>query len=322
MKITPAPVTTAPGTTALVRTALVRTAMVTAAALLASSAGVLTQQTIQPYLWQAGMPRSEVGEINVFRRFPAEQRRQVEEFYAGALALQPLPATAPGGGQMIRYPVGPSEVKLFPTAMGPSNTVAAGDVLGMRLLTFFYADEAALVNRFVDRGLQAPRFQPSTAHAGATRAALVQDPAGHWVELVIAPKASADRLASFEIGLAVADLTRSRAFYRDVIGLTALDPLQNPLLGASMYGFRHGSVTLRLWAGTAGAPADTQTGGMQYIVWDVISVNDVAVARGAKIDRPLSAPGQMRTVWLLDPDGINNYFAQYGGNDNSAPKNR
>ncbi len=59
---------------------------------------------------------------------------------------------------------------------------------------------------------------------------------------------------------------------------------------------------------------------MQYIVWNVAGVNDVAMARGAKIDRPLSAPGQMRTVWLLDPDGVSNYFAQYGGNDNSPPK--
>ena len=72
------------------------------------------------------------------------------------------------------------------------------------------------------RGLTPPRFQPATAHPGATRAALVQDPAGHWVELVIVPGASADALARFEIGLAVADLARSRAFYRDLMGLEAL----------------------------------------------------------------------------------------------------
>ena len=291
-------------------------------ALLWATANVLTQQTIQPYLWQAGMARSEVGEINVFRRFPAERRSQIEAFYAGVLALPVLPATAPGGGQMIRHPVGASEVKLFPTEMGPSNVAAAGDVVGMRLLTFFYADEAALTKRFVDGGHAAPRFQPATAHPGATRAALVQDPAGHWVELVIVPGASADALARFEIGLAVADLARSRAFYRDVMGLVALEPLNNPLLGATMHGFRHRSVTLRLWAGKPGASTDSQTGGMQYIVWNVSGVNDVAVARGARIDRPLSAPGQMRTVWLFDPDGISNYFAQYGGNDNSPPRGR
>jgi len=291
-------------------------------AVFSMSTAVLTQQTIQPYLWQAGMARSEVGEINVFRRFPAERRTQVDAFYSGVLALPVLPATAPGGGQMIRYPVGPSEVKLFPTEMGPSNTAAPGDILGMRLLTFFFADEAALTKRFVDRGLPLPRFQPSTAHPGSTRAALVQDPAGHWVELVIVPGASATALARFEIGLAVADVARSRAFYRDVMGLEALEPMSNSVLGATMHGFRHGSVTLRVWAGKTGGTADVQTGGMQYIVWNVSAVNDVAVARGAKIDRPLSAPGQMRTVWLLDPDGINNYFAQYGGNDNSPPRGR
>ena len=298
------------------------TLAVLALAVTCGASSVVTQQTIRPYLWQAGMARSEVGEINVFRRFPAARRAQVEDFYGGVLALPVLPPTAPGGGQMIRYPVGASEVKLFPTEMAIPNTAAVGDVAGVRLLTFFYADEAVLVKRFVDRGLAPPRLQPSTAHRGATRAALVQDPAGHWVELVIVPGATPDALARFEIGLAVADLARSRDFYRDLMGLDVLEPLQNPLLGTTMHGFRHGSVTLRLWAARAGAVTDSQTGGMQYIVWNVSGVNDVATSRSAKIDRPLSAPGQMRTVWLLDPDGISNYFAQFGGNDNSPPQGR
>ena len=283
---------------------------------------VSAQQTIRAFLWQDGMARSDVGEINVFRRFPAERRAQVEAFYADVLGLTALPPTAPGGGQMIRYPLGASEVKLFPTEMAAPNVAAAGDVAGMRLLTFFYGDEAALTKRFAARGLAPPRFQTATGHRGATRAALVQDPAGHWVELVIVPGASADALARFEIGLAVADVDKSRAFYRDLMGMDVLEPLQDPLLGATLHGFRHGSVTLRLWTAKAGAVRDTQTGGMQYIVWNVSGVNDVAVSRGATIDRPLSAPGQMRTIWLLDPDGVSNYFAQYGGNDNSPPKGK
>lgn len=296
-------------------------ATISAIALTCLTCSVLSaQQTIRPFLWQAGMARSDVGEINVFRRFPAERRAQVEAFYAEVLGLTALPPTAPGGGQMIRYPLGASEVKLFPTDMAAPNVAGAGDIAGMRLLTFFYADEAALTKRFATRGLPPPRFQPATAHRGATRAALVQDPAGHWVELVIVPGASADALARFEIGLAVADLDRSRAFYRDLMGMEVLEPLQSPLLGATLHGFRHGSVTLRLWTAKAGAARDSQTGGMQYIVWNVSGVNDVAVSRGATIDRPLSAPGQMRTIWLLDPDGVSNYFAQYGGNDNSPPK--
>jgi catechol 2,3-dioxygenase-like lactoylglutathione lyase family enzyme len=292
------------------------------AVLCGASSVVFAQQTIRPYLWQAGMARSDVGEINVFRRFPAERRAAVDAYYREVLGLPVLPATAPGGGQMIRYPLGASEVKLFPTAMAAPNTTPAGSVVGMRLLTFFYADEAALTKRFADHGLVPPRFQAATAHPGATRAALAQDPAGHWVELVIVPGASPESLARFEIGLAVADPARGRAFYRDLMGLDELAPLTNPLLGTAMHGFRHGSVTIRLWAAAPGAPKDVETGGMQYIVWNVAGVNDVAVARSATIDRPLSAPGQMRTVWLLDPDGINNYFAQYGGNDNSPPKGR
>ena len=43
----------------------------------------------------------------------------------------------------------------------------------------------------------------------------------------------------------------------------------------------------------------------------------VVQERGAAIDRPLSAPGQMRTLWLSDPDGVSNYFAEFSGNDNS-----
>jgi len=38
---------------------------------------------------------------------------------------------------------------------------------------------------------------------------------------------------------------------------------------------------------------------------------ELAKARGAKIDRPLSGPGFPRTVWFVDPDGVSNYFAQF-----------
>ena len=286
------------------------------------SSMVFAQQTVRPYLWQAGMARSEVGEVNVFRRFPADRRAPMEQFYGGVLALRALPPSTPGGGQMIRYPVGTSEVKLFPTETASANAAAAGDVIGMRLLTFFYAEEAAVTRRFADSGRSAPAFRPDTSRPGATRAALVQDPAGHWVELVIVPGASGKSLARFEIGIAVTDLPRSRAFYRDFMGLDELAPVADPVLGATRYGYQHGSMTINLWPVMATHPRDTQTGGLQYIVWNVAGVNDVAQARAAAIDRPLSTAGQMQTVWLLDPDGVSNYFAQFAGNDNTAPAPR
>jgi catechol 2,3-dioxygenase-like lactoylglutathione lyase family enzyme len=273
--------------------------------------------TVQPYLWSSERPRSEVGEINVFRRFSNERTSAMREFYGEVLALPVLSDAALGGGQMIRYPLGGSEVKLFPVAPSPTNTAGIAEATGVRVLTFFYADDAAVAQRFAARGLTAPRFTPTSAHAGATKAALVQDPDGEWVELVIVPGAPAERLARFEIGITTNDLAASRAFYGDTMGLTPQPPVRDDLIGTTKYPFTHGATTINLWSFGGGLPSDAQTGGMQYIVWNVAAIDAVVRERGARVDRPLSAPGQMRTLWLLDPDGVSNYFAEHAGNDNS-----
>jgi catechol 2,3-dioxygenase-like lactoylglutathione lyase family enzyme len=281
-----------------------------------------TPPTVRPYLWNAERPKSEIGEINVFRRFSNERTAAMREFYGEVLALPVLPESALGGGAMIRYPVGSSEVKLFPSAPSPANTAGLADAAGVRLLTFFYADEAAVTQRFTAHGLAAPKFERRSSHAGATAAALLQDPDGEWVELVVVPGASAAQLARFEIGITAGDLEASRAFYGEVMGLTAEPPVRDELLGVVKYPFKHGSTTINVWSAAAGVPKDAATAGMQYIVWNVAAIDGVVRERGAKIDRPLSAPGQMRTLWLVDPDGVSNYFAEFAGNDNAAPAAR
>ena len=272
--------------------------------------------TVRPYLWGAERPKSAVGEINVFRRFSSERTAAMREFYGAVLGLPVLPETALGGGQMIRYPVGASEVKLFPVAPSPANTAAPTETAGVRVLTFFFADEADVRQRFGAHGLPAPRFARGAARPGATSAALVQDPDGEWVELVVVPGATAEALARFEIGIAASDLAASRAFYGDVMGLEPQSEVRDELLGVVRQPFRHGTTTINLWPARAGAPKDAATGGIQYIVWNVAAIDAVVRERGAAIDRPLSAPGQMRTLWLVDPDGVSNYFAEFGGNDN------
>lgn len=276
--------------------------------------------TIRPYLWSGERPRSEIGEINVFRRFSSDRAAAMREFYGEVLGLPVLPQAALGGGQMIRYPVGDSEVKLFPIAPSPANTAGIAEAAGVRLLTFFYADEAAVARRFAAHGLPEPSFAPTTSHAEATLAALVQDPDGEWVEIVVVPGASADALARFEIGITVSDLAASRAFYGDVMGLTSQPPVRDDRLGAVKHRFTHGETTINLWSFGSGLPNDGPTAGMQYIVWNVVAIDDVVRERGARVDRPLSAPGQMRTLWLLDPDGVSNYFAEFAGNNNSPPR--
>jgi catechol 2,3-dioxygenase-like lactoylglutathione lyase family enzyme len=287
-----------------------------AAALAAQQSG---EPTVRPFLWQPGMSRSEIGEVNVFRRFSSERTAAMREFYGEVLGLPVLPDTALGGGQMIRYPLGLSEVKLFPVMPAPANTAAVSEAIGVRLLTFFYADQDALTQRFTAHGYAAPQFAAGTSHAGATAAALVQDPDGEWAELVIVPGADAAALARFEIGITVADVAASRAFYGGLLGLDEQPHVRDALLGVTKHAFRHGATTINLWSFGADLPRDTQTGGMQYIVWNVAGIDGVVQGRGARIDRPLSAPGQMRTLWLSDPDGVSNYFAEFAGNDHSPP---
>ncbi len=301
-----------------------RLAALAIAGVLTLTAGVAAPQTaapetVRPLLWQPGMQRSEIGEVNVFRRFSSDRTEKMREFYGQVLELPVLPGTALGGNQMIRYPVGSSEVKLFPVAPSPANTAVVSAATGVRVLTFFFADQAALVQRFAKYGLEPPDFRP-TSHRGASGAGLTQDPDGEWVELVIVPNASAAELGRFEIGITAADLDASRAFYRDFMGLEEHAPVRDELLGTARYRYTHGATTINLWSFGPGLPQDSQTGGMQYIVWNVARVNEVAQARGAPIDRPLSAAGQMRTVWLTDPDGVSNYFAELAGNDNTPPR--
>jgi catechol 2,3-dioxygenase-like lactoylglutathione lyase family enzyme len=282
------------------------------------AAGQTTSDTVRPLLWQAGMKRSDVGEVNVFRRFSSERTDKMREFYGEVLGLTPLPSTAAGGNAMIRYPVGLSEVKLFPSPPSAPNTATVRAAIGLRLLTFFFADQAALAQRFARHGIEPPDFLPTT-RPGATGAGLAQDPDGEWVELVIVPNATPEQLRRFEIGLTVANLDASRAFYRDLLGLEEHAPVQDELLGTTRYSYTHGSTTINLWSFGGNLPKDTEDAGLQYIVWNVAGVDAVAQAKKAKIDRPLSAPGPMRTIWLDDPDGVSNYFAEAASNDNTPP---
>src|SRR5262245_65922028 len=84
---------------------------------LAVAAGIVVGQTpaetLRPLLWQAGMKRSDVGEVNVFRRFSSERTDKMREFYGEVIGLTPLPSTVGGGSAMIRFTVGVYEVQLF-----------------------------------------------------------------------------------------------------------------------------------------------------------------------------------------------------------------
>ena len=257
--------------------------------------------TVAPVLWQPSM--------NVFRRFAVERAKMIE-FYGKVLALKPLPSIGLGGGnEMTRFQVGTSEIKLTTVVQGRQyGSGSVRELAGLRVLTFFFPDEAALAGRFAQYGYPAPQFRDA---GSGRRVALVTDPDGQWVELVAVPTAPPDTFDRIEVGLTANDLDKSRAFYRDFVGLEELPPVADALLGATKYPYRHGTTTINVWTFGKTLPVNTGSAGIQYVVNHVDPIDGLAKTRGVKIDQPLAnSMGTLRTIWLADPDGVTNYFAE------------
>lgn len=246
--------------------------------------------------------------MNVFRRFSVDAAKMTG-FYGDVLGLKALPPLRmPGGGSMILFQIGTGQVKLQATPA--ASAYASGpvrEVSGLRVFTFFFPDEQALTARFAQHGYAAPQFQATPSG----RRAMVQDPEQQWVELVVVPGAAQSVYDSMEVGLTVTDLEKSRAFYRDFVGLDELPAVKDTLLGVTKYPFRHGTTTVNVWSFGPTPRANTRTAGIQYVISDVEAVDAKAKARAVKIDTPLgNFSAGLRTIWLSDPDGITNYFAQ------------
>jgi catechol 2,3-dioxygenase-like lactoylglutathione lyase family enzyme len=266
------------------------------------SRGILIETTA-PVLWQPSM--------NVFRRFSVAPEKMYD-FYGSVLGFKQLATlNVDGTGGVARFQAGAQELKL--TRRVESRKYVQGGVTeatGLRLLTFFFDDETALVRRFDDHGYAAPTFALVTG--SSRRSALVTDPDGQAVELVVLPQPRVDELQAIEVGLTVEDVDRSRAFYGSFVGLEELPPVLDDRFGTTKYSFRHGATTITLRSFGRPLPADTGSGGIQYVVSDVDAVAALAAERRITIEQPLSGLPNfaLRAIWLDDPDGITNYFAE------------
>jgi catechol 2,3-dioxygenase-like lactoylglutathione lyase family enzyme len=278
--------------------------------LLLTSVAVLPAQADTPAGAAKPKPAFTQGSMNVFRRFDVADRPKMVEFYEKVLALKPLtPINLSPTQQMILFGVGTGQIKL---AAGLNNRQyhpggAIGDATGIRIYTLTYPDEAAVKARFVAAGYPEPVFKDI---GGGKKEALVKDPAGFNIGLVIAPGAQTDGV---EAGINVSNLERSRAFYRDFEGLEELPPVKDPILGVTKYPFRHGQTTISLFKIGNNLPADTGSAGIQYLISNIDDMNGRALAERVTVETPLGGlqgfPG-LKTVWLNDPDGVTNYFYQ------------
>ena len=268
-----------------------------------------TMHSLRPLIIQDSM--------NVYRRLVPEQREAMVAFYEKVLGLKPLqPIDLGAGQQMILFAIGGGQVKLASGLKEGREYHLGGvnDATGIRSFTFFFPDEAALGERFEAMGYDAPAFEDI---GDGRRGALVQDPDGFWIELIVAPGAPAETFDKVEVGVNASDLAASRAFYRDFVGLDEAPPVKDPLLGVIKHPYSHGATTINLWSEGEELPADTGSAGVQYVVNDIETVDAWAKAREVTIETPLGglAGFDLRFIWLNDPDGVTNYFAQVGGSD-------
>ena len=265
--------------------------------------------------------------LYVFRRHAVEQERMLE-FYGDVLGFAKLPNIGQTG-LVARVKVGATEFKMVPRSYasfqrpGVDDRYPQGgvkDATGFRLAGFFFADEAALVARFKQHGFPAPAFR--SLPGSANRVALTTDPDGQAVELTIVPNGPAATYEQFEIGLTVASIEKSRAFYRDFMGLEELAPVEDPLFGTTKYSFRNGSTIVSLRSFGANLPADRTSGLIQVLVTDVDRVQQLAKERGITIDRPNTRPrdAPLRIAWLDDPDGVTQYVTETAESRAAAAK--
>lgn len=260
-------------------------------------------------------PEFKQDSMNVFRRFPADITPQMVKFYNEAVGLKALtPIQLTKSQQMLLFRVGATgQIKLAAGLTPGRDYHPGGDInatTGMRLLTFTYPDADDVLAAFDAAGFPKPQFKDLP---GGKRAALVKDPGGFNVELLIDPNASDAARRGVEVGVNVADLAKSRDFYQNFVGLQALPPVKDPVLGVTKYPFRHGETTVSLWSVGKNLPADTGSAGIQYVIGNIQQVNAAAKQRKVAVQTPLGGikgfPGLM-TVWLSDPDGATDYFYQ------------
>ena len=264
--------------------------------------------------------------MNVFRRFPREKTAEMVKLYTEALALRSLsPIHLTATQQMILTGVGSGQIKLSAGTQGNRTYDLAGGYAGGTGIRFFmltYPDWRVVQQRFVAAGFPAPEF---VARGDGIRQALVTDPGGFQIVILARPGAKDHSDDGVGVGINTSDLGASRAFYREFVGLDELPAVEAPILGTTLHPYRHKETTLLLYHLGDNEHPDNGSAGIQYVVRDTPMVDAKARHRGGiAVETPLNklAGFDLVTVWLNDPDGVTNYFAQVGPNSRTAQQAR
>ncbi len=284
---------------------------------LAYAPGELTEEQLN------GTMRAEFRQnsMNVFRRFPRELTEEMVNFYVNALHLRSLnPIQLTATQQMILTGVGSGQVKLSAGQQGNRLYNLKGGYAGGTGIRFFvlsYPDADVVSERFVEAGYDAPEF---IQRDDGIQQALVKDPAGFDIVILIREGVQDGSEDGIGVGIQVSDLEASRSFYRDFVGLDEMQPFNAPIMGTTFYPYRHEETSILLYKMGDDLPADNGSAGIQYVVGDAPLAAAMAEHRGVAVETPLNKLSgfDLITVWLNDPDGVTNYFAQVGPSSRTA----
>ena len=221
---------------------------------------------------------------------------------------------------MILTGVGSGQIKLSAGQQGDRKYDLEGGVAGGTGIRFFllsYPSPEIVRQRFREAGFAPPEF---VQRDDGYQQALVEDPGGFPILILTRPGLKDRSDDGVGIGINVSDLAASRAFYRDFVGLDELDPVEAKVLGTTLYPYRHKETRVFLYQLGDNAHPDNGSAGIQYVIGDAPLVDAKAEARGIAVETPLNklAGFDLVTVWLNDPDGVTNYFAQVGPNSRTA----
>ena len=301
-------------------TKLLKTALIAASLTIAAPA--LAQPITPAADVKPAKPVWAQNSMNIFRRFSPDIRDKMVEFYNQVLGLEALtPIQLSKTQQMLLFKVGSGQIKLA-SGLNQGREYhpqgALNDTTGIRLITLYFPDAAALTASFKAHGYPAPAFKDI---GGGRKAALVKDPGGFRVELIAAPNASPETYGRVEVGINASDLKKSADFYRDFVGLDELPPEKDAFLGVTKHPFRHGTTTINLWSVGKDLPKDTGSAGVQYVTSNVEAINALAKEKDIAVETPLGGvPGfNVVTVWLNDPDGVTDYFYELGPGARRGP---
>ncbi len=299
---------------------MLKTALLAAAAL-ALAAPALAQPITAAEVKPA-KPVFAADFMNIFRRFSPDIRDKMVEFYNQAIGLQALtPIQLSKTQQMLLFKVGKGQIKLA-SGLNAGREYHPGGALnettGIRLITLYFPEEAALKASFKAHGYPEPQFKDI---GGGRKAAMVIDPGGFRVELVVVPGAPPETYGRIDVGINASNLEKSEAFYRGFVGLDELPPEKDAFLGVTKHPFRHGTTTINLWSVGHNLPKDTGSAGIQYITSNVEQIDALGKQEHIAVETPLGgvAGFNVVTVWLNDPDGVTDYFYELGPGARRGP---